>query len=64
MPTYSYLCENCGNIFEHFQGIKSQPLRKCKKCGQNTLKRLIGAGSAVIFKGWFPGESLKNKKNE
>ena len=51
MPTYEYICENCGHEFEHFQSMKAGLLRKCPKCGKNKLKRLIGAGAGVIFKG-------------
>jgi len=51
MPTYDYLCENCGHEFEQFQTIKSRPLRKCPVCKKARLKRLIGAGSGLIFKG-------------
>lgn len=51
MPTYDYICENCGLEFEEFQSITAKPLRKCPQCGKHRLKRLIGSGSAVIFKG-------------
>jgi len=51
MPTYEYRCEECGYEFEQFQSITSQPLRKCPKCGKRELKRLIGVGSGIIFKG-------------
>jgi len=51
MPTYDYVCDNCGYEFEAFQSITAKPIRKCTKCGKNKLKRLIGAGSGVIFKG-------------
>jgi putative FmdB family regulatory protein len=51
MPTYEYICDNCGHEFEQFQSITAKPLRKCPKCGKSKLKRLIGAGSGVIFKG-------------
>jgi putative FmdB family regulatory protein len=51
MPTYEYICENCGYQFEHFQSITAKPLRKCPKCGKVNLKRLIGCGAGVIFKG-------------
>ncbi|MGA1979069.1 MAG: zinc ribbon domain-containing protein [Sedimentisphaerales bacterium] len=51
MPTYEYICGNCGHEFEHFQSMTTGPLRKCPKCGRNKLKRLIGAGAGVIFKG-------------
>ena len=51
MPTYDYQCSNCGHSFEEFQSITAKPLRKCSQCGRNTLKRLIGCGAGVIFKG-------------
>lgn len=51
MPTYEYLCDNCGHSFEEFQSITANPLKKCKECGKMKLKRLIGTGAGVIFKG-------------
>ena len=51
MPTYDYMCESCGYEFEQFQTITAKPLRTCPKCGKRQLKRLIGTGSGVIFKG-------------
>jgi putative FmdB family regulatory protein len=51
MPTYEYKCDKCGHQFEQMQGITSKPLRKCPKCGKSALKRLIGTGAGLIFKG-------------
>ncbi len=51
MPTYAYACEGCGHKFDAFQSITAKPLRKCPACGKTTLKRLIGAGAGIIFKG-------------
>lgn len=51
MPTYEYVCSHCGHAFEKFQSMLDKPLKKCPKCGKNTLKRLIGAGAGLIFKG-------------
>jgi putative FmdB family regulatory protein len=51
MPTYSYECENCGHEFEQFQYITAKSLRKCPRCGKLKLRRLIGTGAGVIFKG-------------
>ena len=51
MPTYDYQCRNCGHELEIFQSIKEAPKKKCPKCGKLTLKRLLGTGAGVIFKG-------------
>jgi putative FmdB family regulatory protein len=51
MPTYEYQCDACEHNFDEFQSIKDDPLKKCPKCGKLKLRRVIGAGAAVIFKG-------------
>ena len=51
MPTYDYICQACEHEFEEFQSMSAKPLRKCPKCGKPKLKRLIGTGAGVIFKG-------------
>ena len=51
MPTYEYQCSECGHAFEEFQSITAATLRRCPECKKNKLQRLIGCGSALIFKG-------------
>lgn len=51
MPTYEYECDACRHRFEQFQSITADALRKCPQCGKLKLRRLIGVGGAVIFKG-------------
>ena len=51
MPTYEYECEACQHSFEALQGITQKKLKKCPKCGNQKLVRLIGSGSGMIFKG-------------
>ena len=51
MPTYEYACEACGHTFEKFQSITANPIRKCPQCKKNSVKRLIGTGAGIIFKG-------------
>ena len=51
MPTYDYQCEACDHEFELFQSIKAPTKRKCPKCGKLKLRRLIGPGAAIVFKG-------------
>ena len=58
MPTYEYVCEKCGHEFDKFQSIKDDALKVCpkelcglKKWGKGKVKRAIGAGAGIIFKG-------------
>ena len=50
MPTYEYECKHCGYRFEVLQKITDKPLDNCPKCN-NKVRRLIGSGSGIIFKG-------------
>jgi putative FmdB family regulatory protein len=64
MPTYEYACPKCGHAFEQFQSIKDAPLTKCPKCKKTGVKRLIGGGAGLIFKGsGFYITDYKNKKS-
>jgi len=51
MPTYDYVCNACRHQFEAFQPITAEPLEKCPECGRKKLRRLIGPGAAIVFKG-------------
>lgn len=58
MPTYEYLCTKCDHEFEKFQAMSDKPLTVCptelcgmKKWGKGRVKKLIGAGAGLIFKG-------------
>ena len=51
MPTYDYRCDACGHAFEHFQSMTADPIRRCPKCRKLKVKRLIGTGAGLLFKG-------------
>jgi putative FmdB family regulatory protein len=51
MPTYEYECPRCAHRFERFQGINDKPLKTCPECKGRKVKRLIGTGAGIIFKG-------------
>ena len=69
MPTYEYRCNACHKKLEVFQSMTAAPLRKCPKCG-GRLKRLIGGGAGIIFKGSgfyatdYRSESYKKQERE
>lgn len=51
MPTYDYVCDGCGHAFELFQSMTDPVKKTCPECGKKKLRRLIGAGGAIVFKG-------------
>ena len=51
MPTYDYECDACKHCFEEFQSMSDEVLKKCPQCKKKKLRRLIGTGAAIIFKG-------------
>ncbi len=51
MPTYDYVCGDCDHEFELFQAMSDPVKRKCPQCGQLSLKRRIGPGAGIIFRG-------------
>jgi putative FmdB family regulatory protein len=51
MPTYEYECRKCGHTFERFQRITEEPVKTCPTCKRRTVKRLLGTGAGIIFKG-------------
>ncbi len=51
MPRYDYQCEKCGRIVEVTHRM-SEPGPEYCECGSHgTMRRLLSAGSGLIFKG-------------
>ncbi len=51
MPTYDYRCEGCGHELAVFHSITEDPRTQCPQCHEDKLRRLIGSGGGIIFKG-------------
>jgi putative FmdB family regulatory protein len=51
MPTYDYICGSCGHEFEAYESIKAEPQTVCPDCKVPQLRRKIGPGAAILFKG-------------
>ncbi|MBK9992060.1 MAG: zinc ribbon domain-containing protein [Verrucomicrobia bacterium] len=51
MPTYEYSCLKCGKEFEAFQPMKDAPLKICTCGKKGKVRRMIGGGAGLIFKG-------------
>ncbi len=69
MPTYEYECLKCGNRFEVFQRMTDPPRKRCPKC-KGKVRRLVGSGAGMIFKGTgfyatdYRSESYKSQKKK
>lgn len=64
MPTYEYECKKCDKIFEVFQSITAEKLKTCPDCGA-PIRRLLGTGSGIVFKGsGFYETDFKNKSSK
>lgn len=54
MPTYSYLCSECGHRFDTVQRMSEDPLKDCPACNKATLVRQVSAvGFALKGSGWY-----------
>lgn len=49
MPTYEYVCKDCGETLEVFQSFSDKPLKKHKVCGGQLQKVFHARG--IVFKG-------------
>ena len=65
MPTYDYKCTQCGHDFEMFQSMSESHIKKCPECGGN-VRRLVGGGSCLIFKGsgFYVTDYVKGKEQK
>ena len=58
MPTYEYFCSKCQQSFEAVQSMKDPHFKTCPEAlcrmavwGQGEVKRQLGTGAGLIFKG-------------
>ena len=49
MPTYEYVCKNCGENFDVHQSFSDKPLKKHAVCGGELQKVFHARG--IVFKG-------------
>ena len=63
MPSYDYICDGCEHTFEKFQAMSAPKVKKCPECGKLKVRRVIGKGAGVIFKGTGFYETDYKKKD-
>ena len=59
MPTYDYVCDQCGHTFEMRQSFHDAPCTVCPVCGGPV--RRVFSPSPIIFKGsgWYATDSKR-----
>ncbi len=62
MPTYEYICSQCGNEWEEIQKISEPPIQVCPKCSNATAKRQISGGSFILKGGGWYADSYSSAK--
>ena len=64
MPTYEYVCKECGERIEVFQSFSAKPLRRHEGCGGELKKVFHPRG--VVFKGsgFYVTDSRKAPKGD
>ena len=64
MPTYDYRCPKCGESFQIFQSMLSDPFADCSNCGEKKIRRSITGGQGIIFKGsgFYTTDYKRNKE--
>ena len=49
MPTYSYICKDCGEKFDLLIGVTSEkPELKCKECNSENIEKLLSGFSIGV----------------
>jgi len=69
MPTYEYECLKCGRRFDLVQKMTEPPRKRCPRC-RGRVRRLVGTGAGMIFKGSgfyvtdYRSQSYKDQKKK
>ncbi len=53
LPIYEYQCSQCGQIYEVFQSIKDEAMKKCKLCSGDVTKLISNCSFQLKGTGWY-----------
>ena len=62
-PIYEYQCAACGDRSEVLQGFNDPSLEICVYCKVRKLVRLISVPAGIVFKGEWPGKTIKRDRD-
>jgi putative FmdB family regulatory protein len=60
MPTYEYMCKECGHGFEVTQSMSDAALTDCPQCGRSALEKMISGGGFILKGGGWYVTDFKN----
>ncbi|MBN2678697.1 zinc ribbon domain-containing protein [Acidithiobacillus montserratensis] len=64
MPTYEYVCKDCGHHLSAEQRMSDARLTDCPVCGKPGLERQLSAGAfALKGSGWYETDFKGSKSN-
>ena len=63
MPTYTYECKDCNEIFDEFHSM-SETLEKCVKCNSVKIRRIISKQTIRAIKTSSPETKVGTVVNE
>ncbi len=53
MPTYEYICDDCGHTFTVMHKI-TEKIEECEKCKTKTVSRLLSPVTFILSgSGWY-----------
>lgn len=64
MPTYEYLCKNCGNRFEIWQKMSDEPLTECSQCKGSIARVIYPVGIHFKGSGFYNTDHRKEVRSE
>jgi putative FmdB family regulatory protein len=53
VPIYEYQCTKCGEVFEAFQKINDEPIKKCRFCHGRVDKLISHTSFQLKGSGWY-----------
>jgi len=65
MPVYTYECQakKCGEVFEEYQKLSDEPLKKCSVCKRGKVIKIISLTARPVVPG-DPRDEYKKMKQE
>jgi len=61
MPTYTYECKSCDNLFDVMRSLSNKSHQSCVSCGSLETKRKLSSPSFILKGDGWTGKNIKIK---